>query len=66
MSLVTTKGFGDVLEIARTQYPDTQSAGGRPPALRGRVTWHDSDRFDGTVRARVSAEMPRLSGARWR
>ena len=34
--------------------------------LRGRVTWHDSDRFDGTVRARELGQMAPGSGVRCR
>ena len=34
--------------------------------LRGRVTWHDSDRFGGTVRARESGQMRPESGVRCR
>ena len=34
-------------------------------ALRGRVTWHDSDRFDGTVRAANPGSLPPSGAVRW-
>ena len=43
--------FPDDFELLAEPATDCKTS----PALRGRVAWHDSDGFDGTVRAPESA-----------